>query len=347
MTNRDGKPCSLITGGAGFIGSHVADSCLKLGHKVIVLDDLSGGFADQVPAGAELIVGSVTDSALLSELFRQHRFDYIYHLAAYAAVGLSHFIRRFNYNTNLIGTVNLINEAVTYGTRCFVFASSISVYGEDQVPMTEDLVPHPADPYGISKYASELDLGAAFDQFGLPYIIFRPHNVYGERQNLGDPYRNVLGIFMNQILENRPLTIFGDGEQTRAFTHVEDVAPHIARSVDIPAALNQVINIGADRPWSVNALANLALKAFGSSLPLHHLPPRKESWQVWAGHDRAKKLLGAVPQIGLEEGIERMAAWARAKGIRKSRIFSDIEVSRNLPPSWAALHDSEFEDQVI
>jgi len=348
MTNhRIEMPCSLVTGGAGFIGSHVADYCLKLGHKVVVLDDLSGGFADQVPTGAELVVGSVTDSSLLTAMFRKHRFDYVYHLAAYAAVGLSHFIRRFNYNTNLIGTVNLINEAVTHRTRCFVFASSISVYGEDQVPMTEDLAPRPTDPYGISKYAGELDLAAAFEQFGLPYIIFRPHNVYGERQNLGDPYRNVLGIFMNQIMEKRPLTIFGDGEQTRAFTHVEDVAPHIARSIDIPAARNQAINIGADQPWSVNALADLALRAFGSNLPVHHLPPRKEAYQVWADHDRARKLLDAVPAIGLEKGLGRMADWARAKGIRKSRIFSGIEISRDLPPSWAALHESEFQDQAI
>jgi UDP-glucose 4-epimerase len=348
MTNHRGEnPCSLITGGAGFIGSHVADYCLKLGHRVVVLDDLSGGFADQAPSGAELVVGSVTDSALLTAMFRKHRFDYVYHLAAYAAVGLSHFIRRFNYTTNLIGTVNLINEAVTHRTRCFVFASSISVYGEDQVPMTDDLVPRPADPYGISKYASELDLAAAFEQFGLPYIIFRPHNVYGERQNLGDPYRNVLGIFMNQIMEKRPLTIFGDGEQTRAFTHVEDVAPHIARCVDIPDARNQTINIGADQPWSVNALADLALKTFGSNLPVHHLPPRKEAYQVWATHERARKLLDAVPAVGLEEGLRRMADWARAKGIRKSRIFSGIEISRDLPPSWAALHESEFEDQAI
>lgn len=343
MNHRIEKPRSLVTGGAGLIGSHVAHHCLKLGHEVVVLDDLSGGFADQVPEGAELVVGSVTDSALLSAMFRQNRFDYVYHLAAYAAVGLSHFIRRFNYNTNLIGTVNLINEAVQGGTRCFVFTSSISVYGENQVPMTEDLVPTPSDPYGISKYAAELDLAAAFEQFGLPYIVFRPHNVYGENQNLGDPYRNVLGIFMNQIMEERPLTIFGDGEQTRAFTHVDDVAPHIARSVDIPEARNKVINIGADQPWSVNAMAELTLKAFGSNLPVHHLPARNEAYQVWATHERAKKLLGAVPAIGLDEGIRRMADWARAKGIRKTRIFSEIEVSRNLPPSWAALHESEFQ----
>src|SRR5262249_36473916 len=171
--------------------------------------------------------------------------------------------RRFNYQTNLIGSVNLINEAIKNGTRCFVFTSSIAVYGKGQLPMTEEMVPQPEDPYGVSKYAVELDLAAAFRMFGLPYIVFRPHNVYGEHQNLGDPYRNVLGIFMNQIMSGRPLTVFGDGEQTRAFSHIDDVAPHIARSVHIEQAYNQVFNIGADRPYTVNQLARVVMMAFG------------------------------------------------------------------------------------
>jgi UDP-glucose 4-epimerase len=319
---------------------------LKLGHKVIVLDDLSGGFADQVPPGAEFVVGSVTDPALLSSLFATYRFDYVYHLAAYAAVGLSHFIRRYNYTTNLIGTVNLINEAVKVKTKCFVFTSSISVYGENQVPMTEELTPLPNDPYGIGKYAAELDLAAARDQFGLPFIIFRPHNVYGAHQNLGDPYRNVLGIFMSQVMEGRPLTIFGDGEQVRAFTHVDDVAPHIARSVQIPEAYNQTINIGADEPYSVNQLARLTLEAFGSNLPIQHLPGRNEVYHVYASHERARKLLNIVPTVPLEEGVRRMAAWAKSVGNRKGRIYSAIEVSVNMPPSWAALTESVVPDEL-
>src|ERR1051326_177009 len=221
------SPRSLVTGGAGFIGSHVARWCLSLGHQVIVLDDLSGGFADQVPDGATFIQGSVTDESLIASLFERHRFDYVYHLAAYAAEGLSHFIRRFHYRNNLIGTVNLVNEAVKAGTRCFVFTSSIAVYGKGQLPMHEDMIPRPEDPYGISKYAAELDLAAAHEMFGLRYVIFRPHNVYGKHQNFADPYRNVLGIFMSQILRGEPLTIFGDGEQTRAFSHIDDVAPYI------------------------------------------------------------------------------------------------------------------------
>ena len=220
---------SLVTGGAGFIGSHLARHCLELGHDVVVLDDLSGGFEDNMPSGVDFCKGSVTDVELIADLFARHRFDYVYHLAAYAAEGLSHFIRRYNYQNNVLGTVNLLNASVNAGTvRRFVFTSSIAVYGAAQSPMTEATTPTPEDPYGVAKYACELDLRAAHEMFGMDYTVFRPHNVYGEHQNIGDRYRNVIGIFMNQIMQGLPMTMFGDGSQTRAFTHIDDVAPIIA-----------------------------------------------------------------------------------------------------------------------
>jgi UDP-glucose 4-epimerase len=192
---------SLVTGGAGFIGSHVVDALLERGHQVVVLDDLSGGYRENVSSRAVFIQGSVTDAACIEALFRKHRIDYVYHLAAYAAEGLSHFIRRFNYTNNVIGSVNLINAAVQHECKCFVFTSSIAVYGAGQLPMTEEMMPRPEDPYGIAKFAVELDLRAAAHMFGLKWVVFRPHNVYGERQNIADKYRNVLGIFMNQVMQ--------------------------------------------------------------------------------------------------------------------------------------------------
>ncbi|MEO7086462.1 MAG: NAD-dependent epimerase/dehydratase family protein, partial [Gemmatimonadaceae bacterium] len=192
---------SLVTGGAGFIGSHVAKHCLAAGHNVVVLDDLSGGFRDQVPANATFVQGSITDAALLARLFDQYEFDYVYHLGAYAAEGLSHFIRRFNYTNNVVGSVNIVNECVKHDVKCLVFTSSIAVYGGGQLPMSEDMIPKPEDPSGIAKYSVELDLHAAHEMFGLNSIVFRPHNVYGEHQNIGDRYRNVIGIFMNQLMQ--------------------------------------------------------------------------------------------------------------------------------------------------
>src|ERR1035437_3277450 len=254
----------LVTGAAGFIGSHVCQHLLKAGFKVTALDDLSGGFRDQVPAGVTFVEGSVTDAALISRIFAGQQFDYVFHLAAYAAEGLSHFIKHFNYTNNLLGSINLINAAVNHDVKCFVFTSSIAVYGRNQLPMSEDAVPQPEDPYGIAKYAVELDLREAHEMFGLNHVIFRPHNVYGENQNIGDRYRNVIGIFMNQIMQGQPMSVFGDGQQTRAFSYIDDVAPIIAASATRPNCYNEIFNVGADRAYTVLELANVVAKTMGA-----------------------------------------------------------------------------------
>ena len=324
----------LVTGAAGFIGSHVAEHCRKLGMEVIGLDDLSGGFLENVPKGVNFIEGSITDQGLISRLFAEHRFEYVYHLAAYAAEGLSHFIRHFNYETNLIGSVNLINESVKHDVKCFVFTSSIAVYGAGQTPMAESLTPEPEDPYGVSKYAVELDLRAALRMFGLPHIIFRPHNVYGERQNIADRYRNVIGIFMNQVMQGQPMSVFGDGMQTRAFSHIDDIAPIITRSPLVSAAHNQVFNTGADVPYSVLELAGEIALAFGVERNVVHLPARNEVVHAFSNHDKAARFFGTKAGVTLRDGISRMALWAKQRGPTPPTLFKNVEVRKNLPPSW-------------
>jgi len=328
---------SLVTGGAGFIGSHVARACVERGDEVVVLDDLSGGYAENVPSGAEFVHADVTSAEAIDRVFAEHEFDVVYHLAAYAAEGLSHFIRRFNYTNNVIGTMNLINASVRHEIRCFVFTSSIAVYGAGQVPMTETTTPQPEDPYGIAKYAVELDLAAARRMFGLNSIVFRPHNVYGEGQNIADRYRNVIGIFMNQAMRGEPMSVFGDGEQTRAFTYIDDVAPTIAASVDVPAAYGGVFNIGADTPYTVNRLAEVVASAFGVQPDVVHLDAREEVVHAYSSHARIQEVFGLPSTTSLEVGIGRMAAWAKDRGPREPVRFKGIEVERNLPPSWAAV----------
>jgi len=325
----------LVTGAAGFIGSHVVDACLKLGMKVVATDDLSGGFASNVPKACEFVRGDLRLPEFCSDLWTRGPYKYVYHLAAYAAEGLSHFIRRYNYQTNLIASVNLINEAVNHGdVKCFVFTSSIAVYGPNQLPMTEDLSPEPEDPYGISKYAVELDLRAANRLFGLNFMIFRPHNVYGERQNIADRYRNVIGIFMNQVLQSQPMTIFGDGLQTRAFSHVDDVAPLIAQGPLIPKAMNQVFNVGADTPYTVLDLATTIARVFGILPAIRHLDAREEVVHAFSDHSRLQSIFMPPKPMDLETGLRRMAEWVRAHGPASPVRFKNIEVEKKLPPSW-------------
>ncbi|NCD35414.1 MAG: NAD-dependent epimerase/dehydratase family protein [Spartobacteria bacterium] len=328
---------SLVTGAAGFIGAHVAQHLLNMGHEVWALDDLSGGFRDYVPDGASFVEGTILDVSLIDSLFAEQRFDYVFHLAAYAAEGLSHFIKRFNYTNNLIGSVNLINAAVNAGSvKCFVFTSSIAVYGAGQLPMSEDMVPQPEDPYGIAKYAVEMDLKEAHEMFGLNYVIFRPHNVYGPLQNIGDPYRNVIGIFMNQILQGKALSVFGDGMQTRAFSYIDDVAPVIAHSVERQDAYNQVFNVGADTPYSVKDLAQTVSRLMGASPELTYLPARNEVVNAYSTHAKAQRVFGdLMKNIPLEEGVARMAEWVKVAGSRTGRPFTGIEVAQNMPSFWA------------
>ncbi len=329
----------LVTGVAGFMGSHVADHCLQLGMDVVGVDDLSGGFEANVPLGVSFIKGDLRSKDFVDSLWDVGPFDYVYHLAAYAAEGLSHFIRRFNYETNLLASINLINAAVKNGVQCFVFTSSIAVYGRNQLPMTEELTPHPEDPYGISKLAVELDLAAAKQLFDLNFIIFRPHNVYGERQNLADKYRNVIGIFMRQCMDNEPLTVFGDGTQTRAFSHIDDVAPLIARAPLEKAAYNNVFNVGADEPYSVLQIASEVVRAFGKAPDIKHLAPRNEVVHAFADHSRLKHIFGNQETVSIQTGIERMASWAKNQQRDRPLEFYNIELQKNLPESWRSRFD--------
>lgn len=335
----------LVTGGAGFIGSHVARHLADSGYEVVVLDDMSGGYIENVPANCNFVKGSVQDARLVSDLFAEHKFEYVFHLAAYAAEGLSHFIKNFNYQNNLIGSINLINAAVNSGTvKCFVFTSSIAVYGANQTPMVESLTPMPEDPYGISKYAVELDLEESLRMFGLNYVIFRPHNVYGPNQNIMDPYRNVIGIFIKQCLQNKPLTIFGDGSQLRAFSHIDNVAPIIAKSIEFPSTWNTVYNVGSDTPVSVLTLAKTICKKFGiDESQISFLEARNEVLNAYSDHSKLRNAFSSIvkPDIPIEEGISEMIDWVKTTThFKTSKKFDGIEVWKNMPPSWKKQYSS-------
>ena len=329
---------ALVTGAAGFIGSHVAKDCLNLGFEVVAVDDMSGGFRRNVPNGARLIIGDLKDAAFVSELMEREQFDVVYHLAAYAAEGLSHFIRNYNYQNNLVATTNLITQSVRIGSvKKFVFTSSIAVYGSGRTPMTEDMEPLPEDPYGISKMACEYDLKAANEIFGLPFVIFRPHNVYGPGQNMYDKYRNVVGIFLNQLQAGNKLTIFGDGHQTRKFSYISDVSYPIALSGLLEHVNNQIFNVGGDIATTVNELAHVTAEAWnGANANVIHLDGRNEVTHAESDHKKLNCFFPGLPKpVGLRAGMSRMVTWAKETGKYFEPVkFGAVEVMRKLPPSW-------------
>lgn len=329
----------IVTGGAGFIGSHVASILLRNGHEVLVIDDLSGGFRSNIPLNCEFLKCSINDS--LDDLFESFKPEAVYHLAAYAAEGLSHHIPMFNYKNNVLGTVNVLNASSKAGARHFVFTSSIAAYGHphSSKPFDELTACEPCDPYGIAKLACEHHIKAFADYFGtLAYTIFRPHNVFGPNQNIADPYRNVVGIFMAKAMQGLPMPVFGDGSQTRSFSYINVVAESIAMAPFIKEARNQIFNIGGDDPMSVKELAENIAEIFKTPLNIDWLPERKEVLHAHCTHDKARGCFSGIykKSVPITEGLKLMAETVIGKPIPPvTECPSPIEFYEHLPPSWS------------
>ena len=330
----------LVTGGAGFIGSHVADKLIKQGFNVTIVDNMTGGYPESVPLAATWYVADCEDVRYMKTIFEKVKPDYVFHLAAYAAEGLSHFIRRFNYANNLMASINVITLAVHYKVKHLVFTGSMSTYGDQSPPFTEDMPYKPTDPYAISKQAVEQDIKCAHEMWGIPYTIFRPHNVYGKRQNIWDFYRNVIGIFIYQALHDLPLTIFGDGSQIRAFSHIDDVVTPIVDSISNKNFLNETFNIGGDTPYTILQLAEtireVAKEIDDKAVSFDFQPPRVEVHEAYSNHDKLRKFYTYQSNICLKEGIREMYLWAKTQPNRPLFTWpkSSIEILDKIPPKW-------------
>ena len=325
----------FVTGCAGLLGANYTRHLLANGHEVIGIDDLSGGYKAFVTKGENFsfVKLNLERRKKIVDLFEEHKPEVLVHFAAYAAEGLSPFIRNFNYRNNLICSANLINECIKHDTK-FIFTSSMAVYGEQEPPFTEDKRPQPIDPYGIAKYAVECDLKLAHEQFGLRYNIVRPHNVLGIYQNIWDKYRNVIGIFIRKTLNGQPILVYGDGEQTRAFSDIQYYMEPFDRL--LTEYDGEIFNIGADKHFTLNEVAEAVQKVgkkYGYEVPIEHGEPRHEVKHAYCDHTKAKSMLEFRDGTNLEELIESMFVWAMKQPNRKVKNM-EYEVTKDIYDYW-------------
>ncbi|MHC1635499.1 MAG: NAD-dependent epimerase/dehydratase family protein [Candidatus Methanospirareceae archaeon] len=311
----------LVTGGAGFMGSWIVDKLVEEGYEVYDIDNLSGGNRENVNDEATNYILDLADKGATEEVVRRVKPEVLFHLAACAREGASQFQPQKVTETNFYAYMNVLEPCIKYGLeKCIVF-SSMAVYGDQKPPFDETMPRRPVDIYGMNKAAMEQATEVLSEVHEFDYVICRPHNVFGEKQGFTsrgcDRYRNVVCIFMNEIMRGDPLTIFGDGEQMRAFSYIEDSLPCYIRCLDDDIR-NEIINIGGMHPITINKLADIVCEAMGvdpKTYPREYLPPRpREVKYAWCTWEKSVKLLGYEEKIGYEEGIRRMAKWVKSKG---------------------------------
>ncbi len=306
----------LVTGAAGFIGSHVAEGLLGLGHEVVAMDDLSGGFRQNVVPGVRFFQLDLRDAAETEQIVRDNPPELLCHLAANARESASQFQPRDVCGRNLMAYLNVLVPAIRAGLRKVVLYSSMAAYGEQRTPFDETMPRQPVDVYGVNKASMEQITEILGEVHEFSYTILRPHNVFGERQSLRDPYRNVVAIFMNRIMRSEPVYVYGDGQQKRAFSYIGDSLPAFLRAADVDSALEgQIINVGGMRAITINELLGMVAAEFEAEPEVIHLPERprevKYAYSTW---QKSAQLLGYEERFGLEEGIRRTAEWARSRG---------------------------------
>ena len=323
----------LITGIAGLLGSNLADWIVaNTEHTVVGIDDLSGGYKDHVNNLVNFYDYNILDDDI-EKLFETYNFDIVYHFAAYAAEGLSPFVRQFNYKNNLVTTSKLVTLSIKYGISRLVFTSSMAVYGNNTAPFKEIYAPQPIDPYGIAKMACERDIQIAGEQHGLDWCIIRPHNVYGEKQNIWDKYRNVLGIWMNKHLNGEPITIFGDGTQRRAFSYIGDsVEPLWKAGVDDRAS-KQIINLGGITNVSIGEAADTLIEVMGGG-KIVKLEKRHEVHSAYSTYRKSVELLDFEHKTNLNDGLTKMWEWAKHQPNREQFKWEEYELDVGLYEFW-------------
>ena len=329
------KKTVLITGVAGLLGSRLADWIIenKPEYEVVGVDDLSGGYAENVHKDVKFWQMNLTEHPI-ENIFESHKIDYVFHFAAYAAEGLSPFIRCYNYDNNLKSTAKIINECIKHDVKRLVFTSTLAVYGHGNGGIFDESQQQaPIDPYGVAKYGCEMDIQIAGEQHGLDWCIIRPHNVYGVKQNIWDKYRNVLGIWMYQHLNGEDTTIFGDGTQTRAFSFIDDSLEPLWNSAVREEASKEIINLGGIEEISIKDASVVLREVIGSG-NIVHLEPRHEVKHSIPTYQKSIDLLGFEYKTDMKEGLTQMWEWAKQQPMRERFVWPEYELDKGIYSFW-------------
>ena len=325
----------FVTGIAGFLGSYLADDCIRLGNVVSGCDNLVGGYAENVPKEAKFHVADCTDLEAMKKLTKN--IDVIYHCAAYPHEGLSVFSPSLITKSIYQSTATVLSAFIQNNGKRFVFLSSMARYGINSTPFTEEMTPNPQDPYGISKVASEELIKLMARIYGFEYVIAVPHNIIGPRQKYDDPFRNVASIFINRMLQKKQPIIYGDGEQKRCFSFIWDCIGSLRKIGVRRNIVSETINIGPDEEFiTINELADMIARLLNFNLQSIYLPDRpQEIKEAYCSANKARRLLAYDTKYSLIDGLKEMIDWIKKRGPRPFNYHLDIEiVNEKTPKTW-------------
>ena len=325
----------LVTGVAGFLGSHLAEKLTEMNHEVIGIDNMSGGYKDNIPKNIKFFDFDCCDLEKMKQVTRN--VDVIYHCAATAHEGLSVFSPYHITKNNLLASVSVFTAAVCNKVKRIIFCSSMARYGNQKTPFTEDMKPNPVDPYAISKVAAENVLMNLCELNNIEWVIAVPHNIIGPRQKYDDPFRNVVSIMINRMLQSKAPIIYGDGEQKRCFSYIDDCISCLLPMLDQKDLNKQIINIGPDEEFvTINKISEICSNITGSNLkPIYRKDRPREVKHASCSANKARKLLNYKTKTNLYNGILETFNYIKNRGPKPFKYHINLEIKNDLTPdTW-------------
>ena len=325
----------LVTGVAGFLGSHLAEKLTENNHKVVGIDNMIGGYSDNIPKNIEFFKFDCCDLKKMNKIM--NGIDVVYHCAATAHEGLSVFSPYEITKNNYLASVSVFSAAITNKVKRIIFCSSMARYGAQKTPFNEEMLPKPIDPYGISKVAAEDVLINLCELNKVEWVIAVPHNIIGPRQKYDDPYRNVVSIMINRMLQKKPPIIYGDGKQKRCFSYIDDCISCLIPMLDQKNLNKEIINIGPDEEFvTVNKISDICSNITGSNLkPIYKKDRPGEVKHATCSANKARKLLNYETKTNLYNGILKTFDYIKQRGSRPFKYHIELEIKNKLTPeTW-------------